>query len=1137
MHIKELRVAGFKSFVDPVRAPIEAGLTGVVGPNGCGKSNLLEAVRWAMGAASAKALRAGDMDDVIFAGAQGRPPREHAEVTVVLGDAVGRGPGAHASAETLEITRRILRESGSTYRINGKEVRAKDVQMLFADASTGANSPALVRQGQISELIAAKPENRRRILEDAAGVAGLHARRHEADLKLNAAAATLERVEVAAREMDAQTAALRRQARQAERYRQLAEDIRRHEALLQARRLQDARAGTAAAEAALRTAERAAAEAVTHLAQARRAAEAADAALPALAEEDAVAAAVLRKLEGERVGLERDVAEALAARGRLDEDHVRTENEVRRAEADIAAADEAFGALNAEAAALGSDQDGPAAVAAAEARHATADAARAAADAALDAAQEAFARADAVRAGAQAAIRAADETFARAAARAETARAAMARAAAQAPPPGLDEARAKAALAEADAAAAAKALEAAERALVDAESAERAAKPAADAASQALRALGAEAQALERLLAAPAGRWSAALDAITVEPGYERALAAALGEDLEAALDTAAPIHWAGAPVPDIVWPPGAASLATVVRAPAALAARLALCAVADAEAALDAFALPPGGRIVTKAGALRRWDGFVRRADAPTAAALRLEQKNRLAALRDEIAAAEGAASSSQKVWEAAFAARETALAVARAARAEAPRRAAQAKAASTAIEAHVRARAADEAKAAATRAQAEEADRALDDARQARAACPPAPDAADRAALEAARTDAAAARAAASAAAADLRALTASETTRRERRAAIGRERAAWTSRQDEARARRADGEARLERLARDRAAAQQRPQAAEAALARLLQSFATAERRRTNAADALAAGQLKQRQAHGALRGAEAETARARGEVERCTSALGQERAARDAIEAQGADLDALLAAAGPLRESPLAQQPAGDIDKRLERLMGERDAAGPVNLRAEEELAEALSRGERLAREKADVEQAIAKLRAAIARLNAEARRKLSAAFVAIDGHFRSLFTTLFEGGEAALALSDADDPLAAGLEIRAAPPGKKLASLSLMSGGEQALTATALIFAVFLANPAPICVLDEVDAPLDDANVERFCRLLDDMKTRTHTRFMVITHNPVTMARMDRLYGVTMGERGVSQLVSVDLQRAAALVAQ
>ena len=226
MQFQRLRLSGFKSFVDPTDFRIEPGLTGVVGPNGCGKSNLLEALRWVMGANSAKAMRGAGMDDVIFAGSGGRPGRNHAEVTITIDNADGTAPVALGRHPVLEVVRRIDRGAGSTYRVNGKEVRARDVQLLFADASTGANSPALVRQGQISELIAAKPQNRRLILEEAAGVSGLHSRRHEAELKVRAAEANLERLDDLARELDASLGRLKREARQAERYKKLASQIR-----------------------------------------------------------------------------------------------------------------------------------------------------------------------------------------------------------------------------------------------------------------------------------------------------------------------------------------------------------------------------------------------------------------------------------------------------------------------------------------------------------------------------------------------------------------------------------------------------------------------------------------------------------------------------------------------------------------------------------------------------------------------------------------------------------------------------------------------------------------------------------------------------------------------------------------------
>jgi chromosome segregation protein len=289
---------------------------------------------------------------------------------------------------------------------------------------------------------------------------------------------------------------------------------------------------------------------------------------------------------------------------------------------------------------------------------------------------------------------------------------------------------------------------------------------------------------------------------------------------------------------------------------------------------------------------------------------------------------------------------------------------------------------------------------------------------------------------------------------------------------------------------------------------------------------------------REAQGAERDAERAAGEAREDRARAEARL---EGAREAVAqaAQRIADEAETDAAGlldRLATDPDAMPDAEALEADVGRLKRQREALGAVNLRAEEDAVAVQAEHDLLAQEKTDLDEAVKKLRAGIAGLNREGRERLLTAFEAVNASFATLFTHLFGGGEARLVLVESDDPLEAGLEILCQPPGKKLSTLSLLSGGEQTLTALALIFAVFLANPAPICVLDEVDAPLDDANVTRFCDLLDEMTRRTETRFLIITHHAVTMARMDRLFGVTMAEQGVSQLVSVDLKRAEALVA-
>jgi chromosome segregation protein len=1129
VQITGVRIAGFKSFVDPVEAPIEPGLTGVVGPNGCGKSNILEAVRWGMGAASARALRADDMDSVIFAGSAARPARESAEVSLSLLTAAG---------ERLEIARRIRREMGSSYRINGREARAKDVQILFADASTGANSPALVRQGQVGELIAARPENRRRVLEEAAGVAGLQARRHEADLKLAGALANLGRLDELTAEIEAQGASLRRQAHLAAKHKVLALELRKLEALWHVRRIEAAQAAAAALVAAAEAAVRAEAGAASMETAAARSAEEANAALAPAKEEDQIAEAVARRAETALAISARDLEAAVQAIAAQTAAFTRLREELTRERAWITEAHAAQASLAAEKDRITEDSADQASDPAALNREAE-NAAAAAADAetARQAAADALARASARLEGAQTALANAKARVAALSTNLAQAESAFATAQKDAPVLGPLEAAqhaARSALPEAEAEAASAHAE-----RLNAQAAAETAHDAARRASAALAAARADIAALEIALARTP---NPAPDHLSAKPGYEFALAAALGADGVgdwAALPTRGPPSW----------PAGVEPLNYAVQAPPALALLIAFTGVLapdgpSAPSAEMLADLPDGAQLVSKAGGLWRFDGLQRPPGQARDVAVRLERRNHLAALTASLAplttahaAAASAAATAMDAARKANANANTAAAALRVAQTQAAK-------ASAALDA-ARAKAAEtlakltrlEAQCGALKGQSIEAAAAALDAEARLQACSP-PDPTPLAACTqealAARTVAENAR---NAAVLAERAAAA----RAARVAAIASDAARWASRAHASENRISALELEIANAERAADALQAKPPALEAQRAQEHIAHADAMDRARAAGDQLALAERAAREANTVLRTAEQTASLAR---EARASAIAQADSARvriaDAIgnahDALGLDLDGLLAAAGALADTPLRTGPIQDVERRMERLRAERDGAGSVNLRAEEELTEIEDRLAGLARERADVAGAVAKLKAGVARINAEARARLGEAFTKVNAHFATLFATLFEGGEARLALTDSDDPLACGLEIFASPPGKRLTALSLMSGGEQALTATALVFAVFLANPAPLCVLDEVDAPLDDANVERFCRMLEAMKDMTSTRFLVITHNPITMARMDRLLGITMPQAGASQIVSVDLAAAKALAA-
>ncbi|MDW4497315.1 chromosome segregation protein SMC [Sulfitobacter sp. D35] len=1151
MRFSKLRLTGFKSFVDPTDLVIADGLTGVVGPNGCGKSNLLEALRWVMGENRPTAMRGDGMEDVIFAGASSRPARNFAEVSLHLDNSERLAPAGFNDSDHLEIVRRITRDAGSAYKVGAKDVRARDVQMLFADASTGAHSPALVRQGQISELINAKPKNRRRILEEAAGISGLYQRRHEAELKLKSAEANLLRVDDVIEQLANQLAQLARQARAAARYREIGADLRRAEGMLLYRRWREADEARARAEDDLREKVSAAAQAELAVRHAVKARETAEAALPALREEDAVAAAVLQRLTVQRDTLADQEARAEALIRTLDGRIAQLARDIEREGGLNRDAGETIERLEWEGRELARAAEGH--------------------DERLAEAAEAAHEAAAVLQARENDLAEKTEDVARLAARHGSARrlledsrksqataeqgASKARGAVEASQAALDKAGADFQAAQAAEAAAVTAAENAEAALIAADEAlaetqgrEADARAHLSEAEGEANALRAEAAALAKLVQRDTAENGQILDLLSVAPGYEKALGAALADDLRAPrVDAQAASGWvalAGYDSPQPL-PEGVNPLSEVMSVPDVLARRIGqIGLVSQEDGARLQDRLLPGQRLVSVEGDLWRWDGFRAGAeDAPSAAALRLQQLNRLEELKQSLELATqkalGAKGAHETLKEM-LAERAKADTAAREARRAADRQVAEAGRALSRAEADrtlaegrltemglAVKRHEDEAMGA--RGRVLEAERVLADLGnldEARAGMDDL-----RMTVEAARITMMSRRSAHD----EMRREGEARTKRAQE---VTKEISGWRHRLETAEKRTAELVERKQASETELEEAQAVPGEIAAQRAELNDGIAKAESRKAKASGALSEGEAGLREATVAERDAErlaseAREARARAEARRDAAQESVAAAAERIAEDSQVTPNQLLARLDALPD----QMPGADqLEADVNRLKRQRDALGAVNLRAEEDAREVQDEHDTLTREKADLEEAIRTLRNGIAGLNREGRERLLTAFEQVNSNFSMLFKHLFGGGEANLVMVESDDPLEAGLEIMCQPPGKKLATLSLLSGGEQTLTALALIFAVFLANPAPICVLDEVDAPLDDANVTRFCDLLDEMCRQTETRFLIITHHAVTMSRMDRLFGVTMAEQGVSQLVSVDLKRAETLVA-
>ena len=857
MKFKKIKILGFKSFVDPTELNIEQGLTGIVGPNGCGKSNVVESLRWCMGETSAKSMRGSGMEDVIFSGTADRPSRNNAEVTIYLDNEDRKAPAEFNDQTEIQVKRKIEVERGSDYKINGKDVRARDVQRLFADLSTGAHSPSLISQGRVGALINAKPIDRRSVLEEAAGISGLHSRRHEAELKLKGAENNLQRVKDLMKQLNTQINNLKKQAEQAETYRSISSEISKLEGIVLFLKWTSLKESFEKSDEDLKTSESQIQKFTLEVTQATNEQLKSNEKIKPLREKEIEAAAKLN-----RINLERDA---------LDQEEERIKDEKKNLENSIQQ--------------IISDNE-----------------------------REQFQLEDAI-----------------------------------------------------------KDLEA----LKSRRDTEDNGQNTDEISNETIDQLKVEKEKLE----------SKILDLDQEIEQYNQ-------------IKNSKRDEWQDT--------------------------------------------LITSENLKSRESTLKEVEGY----DDPHNWTSKFKEKFyfHLKEITEKVTGANQASQEARNVYD----------------------------------------RSSNEAKKAATLSL---------------------------------------------------------ELREQLRQKDVEQKQSDWTYEYQRLSKTIRSSKEQIEKLASRKTKSEEelkkisnRPEEIAQRRGQLIETKGFAETERQFAADRLA-------EADNELKKIEAKLRKAQNDLANIRESKGRTEATKELAESRLKELEDeskekfncvphdIVSVLNIAEDLDTMKTNADRTEMRLDRLKQQRETMGAVNLRADLETKEIDDELENMTKEKEDLESAIKKMRISIEDLNKEGRTRLLKAFDTVNSHFKDVFVKLFNGGKAHLELIDSDDPLEAGLEMMVSPPGKKLQSMSLLSGGEQALTALSLIFAVFLTNPSPICVLDEVDAPLDDANVERFCGLLDSITDKTNTKFLIITHHALTMSRMDRLFGVTMAERGVSQIVSVDLKKA------
>ena len=1136
MKFQSVRISGFKSFLEPTEIQMNRGLTGVVGPNGCGKSNIVEAIKWIMGENSARQMRGDGMDDVIFSGTNERPSRNFAEVSIKLDNSEKKAPAIFNHYDEIEITRKIEREKGSVYRVNGKQVRARDIQLIFADNGTGARSSGIVGQGRIAQIIDSNPEDRRVILEEAANIKGLHSRRHEAELKLKGASDNLDRLSDIEQTYKEQLIELEKQGRKAARYRSVGERIRKAEATLFFNLMNNAKKEANDLDIQLKNANENVSQGQIKVAEHTKSQLHLANKIPDLKKDEAEKAAILQTLNITKIKLDEEKSSAQNALQNIKNQINLINNDIARESEIKEDAKKSLSNLLTEEKNLKEDSENfstkiTKATDLVKKLRSISDAA----DDKLSTITSEIYSIKSDKSDLEKRIKNLKQKI-------EVTQNQLANF-------NIEDDKNRFKLDKEKIINLKKLIQENNQLNdgynVELEKLEKLETRLVEEKNTAVfefNKVNLEFDSLSTLL----GRDT--LNSNTLEKtigninNLEEAIGSVLGETLLAPIlsddqSTDNATYWrddfktiSTASLPESVIP-----IVTKITKSSILDTALKGVGIVDNKEI--AFKLQKeltfGQALTTPSGGLWRWDGFVQPQGVQNSYSERLQQIARLRLLQNKLPSLKEKQSLSEKRLEECFnniKKYKDDLANLQVKLSSLISESNELELQNTKVESKLLSSEALIKELKNTERMSLEELSELEKEFNNSLNLPSllaeelkVRNNADQSRNE--LTDAMAAE----------QQIKSEESFKSRNLIQLGHQKENWKVREEEAKTRLISLEERLKASQDEKNRLSTLPESFEKKEAELNTKIEEAISNRNIAADQLVKNETSLNDADKLVREAEKAVSTLREEMIKIEALLNLSKAKIQNIEDRVFEkLKIKSTELNKFINTKEEDQPIKSIEileKTLQRLLNERETLGAVNLRAEDEMNEMLNKIEVMSKERVDLEEAIAKLRSGIFELNKEGRQRLKESFEEVNENFKQLFQKLFGGGNAELRLVGNEDPLQAGLEVLASPPGKKMQLLSLLSGGEQALTAISLIFSVFLCNPAPICILDEVDAPLDDTNVGRFCDLLNQIVDETNTYFMVITHHRLTMAKMDRLFGVTMEQKGISKLVSVDLEQA------